>query len=212
MKKNNLKLKIFLINFILIFSVFFIIFDFWKKIEDKNEENFSDNEKNIDQEKIPETVKVVEKNQDLISYKIHSVLDWDTIKIFYKNWEKKSVRMTWLDTPESYKTRFWYKECFWDEAWDFLKKLIWDSEFVQIEIDETQWEFDKYNRLLAYVFLDWKNLNDEMIKNWYWWEYTYRKEYKYQNDFQSSEKYASENDLWLWAVETCNWERKKFDD
>ena len=153
--------------------------------------------------------------QNLISYKIVKVIDWDTIKIFDENWEKESVRMIWIDTPESYKTRFWYKECFWDEASNYLKKIIWDSEKVQVEIDKTQWNkwFDRYWRLLWYVFLNWENLNEKMIKDWYAWEFTYQKHfYKYQKEFKAAEKFASKNDFWLWAKDTCNWKRVKIEE
>lgn len=227
--KNNLKLKIFFINFLLIFWVWYFILSWTnlnssekiifntKEVQEKisklliNPENILENNSEKipenNSEKISENILEIKK---LISYKIDKVIDWDTIKIFDKNWEKKSIRMVGLDTPESYKTRFWYKECFWDEASDYLKKIIWDSEFVEVELDKTQWNngIDKYWRLLWYVFLNWENLNLKMIKDGYWWEYTYKKnKYKYQEDFKNAEIFADENDLWLWKKNTCDWKR-----
>lgn len=220
-EQKNFKAKIFFINFVLIFSAVFVISSFWNENFKNSEKIFSNQEKifddvknileNIEEEKIPE----IENIQNLISYKIDKVVDWDTVKIFDENWEKVSVRMVWIDSPESYRIRFWYKECFWDEASSYLKKIIWDSEKIQIELDETQWNkwFDRYWRPLWYVFLNWENLNKKMIEDGYAWEYTYQWNfYKYQKEFQNAENFASENDFWLWWKDACNWERLKIED
>lgn len=143
-------------------------------------------------------------------YNVLKVVDWDTIQIYY-DWKLSSIRFIWIDSPESYTKRFGYKECFWEEASKYLKNLIeWKN--ITLEFDETQWKVDKYNRYLAYIFLDWKNVNEEMIKNGYAWEYTYSTKYKYQESFKNSQKLSSENKYWLWALNSCNWERKKVEE
>jgi len=152
-----------------------------------------------------------EWKENLESFSFLYWVDWDTVKIIDKYWNKNSVRMIWIDTPESNTTRFWYKECYWEEAKDFLKNLIWDSKYINIEFDESQWKTDKYWRILWYLWLNWKNLNEELIKNWFAFEYTYNKAYKYQNDFKQAEKTADFWKKWMWNSETCNWERKKID-
>ena len=80
-----------------------------------------------------------------------------------------------------------------------------DWKNIYIELDESQWLYDSYDRILAYVFLNWENINENIIKNWYGWEYTYDKPYKYQSEFKEAQKIAEKNNLWLWN--TCNWER-----
>jgi hypothetical protein len=50
-----------------------------------------------------------------------------------------------------------------------------------------------------------------MIREWYAWEYTYDKNYKYQTLFKSSQDKASENKSWLWSSDSCNWERKQLE-
>jgi micrococcal nuclease len=141
------------------------------------------------------------------TYKVVKVTDWDTLQINY-NWKDESFRLIWIDSPESYATRFWYKECFWDEASSYLKNLL-DWKNVKIEFDESQWKTDKYWRYLAYIFLDWVNMNEKMIKDGYAWEYTYNKTYKYQSNFKSDQDIAKDNKVWLWSTDTCNWERLK---
>lgn len=140
-------------------------------------------------------------------YKIISVTDWDTVSIVY-DWQISSFRLIWIDAPESFATRFGYKECYWDESSKYLKSLLeWKS--IQVEFDPSQWKTDKYNRYLWYIFLDWKNINNQMIREWYAWEYTYDQGYKYQTLFKSSQTQASENKSWLWSSNNCNWERKQ---
>lgn len=140
-------------------------------------------------------------------YEVLSVTDGDTIKIDY-NWEETKIRFIWIDTPESYITRFWYKECYWDEASDYLKGLLtWQK--VSIEFDITQDRIDKYWRLLVYVFLNWENINEKLIQEGYAFEYTHEKAYKYQKEFKNLEKESKKLKKWLWNEKTCNWERTK---
>ena len=141
-------------------------------------------------------------------YKLLKVVDWDTIKILY-NWKPISVRMIWEDSPESYKTRFWYTECYWKQASNYLKHILSWKRYVYVLTDYKQSKFDKYWRLLWYVYSNNLNLNKLMIRNWYAWEYTYNKPYMYQRVFKNSEKLAAKKHLWLWAKNTCNWKRVK---
>ena len=74
-----------------------------------------------------------------------------------------------------------------------------------MEFDETQNEYDFYNRLLAYVILDdGTNLNKYLIENGFGLEYTYESKYKYQSDFKNAQEYAQENNFGLWSEDTCN--------
>lgn len=129
-------------------------------------------------------------------YEVISVIDWDTIKIVYE-WKEQYIRMIWIDAPENSTTRYWYVELYWNEAKQKLIDLIWKNKII-IELDETQWTYDKYDRLLAYIFINWENINKKLIELWYWKEYTYNKPYKYQNEFKSAQEYAENNELWIW--------------
>ena len=139
-------------------------------------------------------------------YEVLSVIDWDTVKIEY-NWKPTKLRLIWVDTPETYTTRYGYKECYGDEASTYLKQLL-NWKYIWIEFDETQDREDKYGRLLVYIKLDGENINAKLIKEWYAFEYTYITAYKYQKEFKNNEKEAKDLSKWLWNVNTCNWERK----
>lgn len=139
-------------------------------------------------------------------YDVVSVSDWDTLKINY-NWISTTIRLIWVDTPESFDTRFWYIECYWKEASNYLKNLL-SGKKVAIEFDVSQWKTDKYDRILGYIKLDWENINWLLIKNWYGFEYTYNQVYKYQTEFKEYQEQAKQAKIWLWATNTCNGERK----
>lgn len=144
---------------------------------------------------------------DLKGVSVSEVVDGDTIKVVL-NWQKQSVRLIGVDTPESTTKRFWHTECFGKESSDYLKKLL-SHQKVDLEYDLTQWKYDKYDRLLAFVFYNGENINQKLIKDGYGREYTYNKPYKYQQQFQSSQQEAKSRKIWLWNQISCNWERKQ---
>ena len=147
----------------------------------------------------------------LDTYTLLKVIDWDTIKVKNNN-EEINIRMIGLDAPEKSTTRYWYTECFWNEATNHLNEILSWITTIQVEQDPTQWETDKYWRLLWYVFFSWNNINQKMIEDGYWFEYTYNLPYKYQKEFKRAEKSARLNKLWLWDKNTCNWERREIKD
>ena len=147
----------------------------------------------------------------LDTYTFLKVIDWDTIKVKNNN-EEINIRMIGLDAPEKSTTRYWYTECFWNEATNHLNEILSWITTIQVEQDPTQWETDKYWRLLWYVFFSWNNINQKMIEDGYWFEYTYNLPYKYQKEFKKAEKSARLNKLWLWDKNTCNWERREIKD
>ena len=139
-------------------------------------------------------------------YNVYSVIDGDTFKI--KNWTKTtSIRLLWVDAPESSKTRFGYIECFWSQSKDYLKNLLYKKD-IMLQYDDSQ-IVDSYGRALGYIFLDWQNINEKIVKDWYAREYTHlNKPYQYQSIFRSAQLYASQNLLWLRSSSACSWERK----
>lgn len=139
-------------------------------------------------------------------YWLQEVIDWDTIRIYDNSWDYK-VRLIWIDAPESNDTRFWYAECYWEESTKHLKELIWENKLIQIEFDDSQWLYDKYDRMLWYLVIDWENLNEKMIKDWYAYEYTYNKKYKYSDKFERAEKDAKNDKLGVWWENACLWLR-----
>ena len=138
-------------------------------------------------------------------YTCTRVVDGDTIVV-----EKiGKVRLIGVDTPETKHPRK-PVEYFGKEASAFTKKMV-EGKRVRLEYD---WQRkDKYNRVLAYVYVmtndvqdmpEFKNrasmelmVNAEIIKQGYGHAYT-RYPFKHLEQFRKYEKEARENKRGLW--------------
>ncbi len=140
-------------------------------------------------------------------YSIVSVVDGDTVKISVDG-KTETFRLIGMDTPETVDPR---KEvqCFGVEASNKAKELLLGKK-VRIETDPTQGTYDKYNRLLAYIYRDdGLFYNKYMIEQGYAHEYTYDTPYKYQTDFKNAQKQAEVSKAGLWSPNTCNGDTTK---
>ena len=136
-----------------------------------------------------------------IWYQVEHVVDGDTIDILM-NGKKVRVRLIGLDTPEIVDPRK-PVQCFGRESSEKAKRLL-AEKYVRIEMDASQDDYDKYGRLLAYIFLpDGTNFAEEMIAEGYGHEYTYRLPYKYQKEFKAAEQKAREEKKGLWSAGVC---------
>lgn len=136
-------------------------------------------------------------------FKVAKVIDGDTIEVErYGKIEK--VRLIGIDTPETVDPRKTV-QCFGKEASDNSKALM-QGKSVRLEFDPLVGERDKYQRLLAYVWLDDDQfVNQLLVSEGFAHEYTYRSQaYKYQSQFKQAESTARENGIGLWATNTCN--------
>lgn len=135
------------------------------------------------------------------NYDVLSVVDGDTIKISYAS-QEFSVRLAGIDAPESSSLRCGKVECFGPEAKQYLTSLVgWKT----IKFEPAS--MDSFDRFVWYIFLNWENINEKVIKNGYAWEYSYKDQsYEYQSLFKSAQDYAKNHSLWLrWAQ--CKWQR-----
>ena len=145
--------------------------------------------------------KKTDKNIITNEFKVLKIIDWDTIIIDYF-WKKENIRFIWIDAPENSKIRKGFIECYGKESKQYLFDLL-SNKKVSLEFDKSQWKRDKYDRLLAYIIIDWKNVNNLIIKNGFAFEYTYNKPYKYLNLFKKSQKEAQNKKIWIWSLKTC---------
>ena len=134
-------------------------------------------------------------------YPIIKVVDGDTLDILMDG-KKVRLRLIGLDTPEIVDPRK-PVQCFARQASDKAKEIL-TGQSVRLETDPSQDTYDKYGRLLAYIFLlDGTNFNKLMIAKGYGHEYTYDLPYKYQTEFKAAEKSARESKKGLWADNAC---------
>ncbi len=128
-------------------------------------------------------------------YKVIKIFDGDTIVLDIDGVEER-VRFIGMDTPE---VAFGKKpaEYFANEATKHLEEILSKHKITKLEYDVTR--RDKYDRLLAYLFLDnGEMLNVKMVKDGYAYTYTFPPNVKYEKRFQNAMRYARENSLGLW--------------
>lgn len=134
--------------------------------------------------------------------KVYSVIDGDTFRYRKEDWSLQSVRLLGVDAPESNTARYRTTECFWKEAKNYLTNLI-KNQYVTLEYDSNSASSDAYGRMLAYVYLDWKLVNETLIAEWYAKEYTYKTPYTQQSAFKQAEENARKSKKWLRSSTTC---------
>ena len=116
------------------------------------------------------------------SYTVGKVVDGDTFIIMYRGQQTK-VRLIGIDTPEAYDYKNVREEPGGKEASAYTRSLIEGKE-VTLEFDHTM--YDKYGRLLAYVYLkDGTMLNAHLIKQGYAEPARYEPNTRYADYFES---------------------------
>lgn len=148
---------------------------------------------------------------DLFPVKVAYVIDGDTYKIWYQG-KKKSVRLIGIDTPESRKNRraeLQSRQFHTDiytiiqlgrKAKNFAQKYIKKGQTIYLEFDVQK--FDRYGRILAYVWLDRekeKMMNEILVKEGYAVVYTVPPNVKYQGKFLQAQREAREKERGLWG-------------
>jgi len=135
-------------------------------------------------------------------YQVVKVIDGDTITID-QDGTPTTIRLIGIDAPESSTTRTGSVECFGVEAREFARALM-TGKRVSIATDPTQDTFDRYGRLLAYIYMeDGTFVNEHLIAEGYAHEYTYRDPYEHQASFRAAESDARTRGRGLWAASTC---------
>lgn len=132
-------------------------------------------------------------------YKVLEVIDGDTIAV-EKDGQRVRVRFMAIDTPEKSSTRYGYPEAYGEEAYQYAKKLIEQSD-MQVRLTYDVEKKDKYDRDLAYVWLkDGRMLNALMVADGYAYSYTSSPKPKYVDLFLVLMREARAKEKGLWAA------------
>ncbi|WP_429731872.1 thermonuclease family protein [Bacillus smithii] len=135
-------------------------------------------------------------NKNLIPVTLIETVDGDTIKVNYKG-KEETVRYLLVDTPESKKPGTCVQP-YAKAAAERNRELV-NSGNLSLEFDKGS-KRDKYGRLLAYVFVDGKSVQEELLKEGYARvAYIYDPPYKYLSTFENDEKVAQNKQLNIWS-------------
>ena len=132
---------------------------------------------------------------------VNQVVDGDTIHV-KRGSREDIVRLIGIDSPE---TGLGNRplECYGHEASDYARRVL-AGQPVSLELDPSQDRRDRYQRLLAYVWLaDGTLFNEQAIAAGIANEYTYDRPYKYRDRFRAAEEAARAAGRGMWAPGVC---------
>ena len=123
-------------------------------------------------------------------------VDGDTIKVLVNN-EEKTVRLLAIDTPESVKPNSEI-EYYGKEASEYTCNKIKKAKKIVLEYDPNSDKVDKYDRLLAWVFVDDKLLQTELVEKGYAKVAYLYGDYKYIDTLMAKQEKASAKNIGIW--------------
>ena len=128
--------------------------------------------------------------------KYSGCVDGDTIKVKIKN-EEKVVRLLAIDTPESVKPNT-KVEYYGKEASEYTCKQIKNAKKISLEYDDNSDKEDKYGRILAWVFVDDKLLQEKLVEEGYAKVAYLYNDYKYTDVLMEKQELASAKGIGIW--------------
>ena len=139
-----------------------------------------------------------EGTTDLIPVTLVSTTDGDTIRVMYKG-ENEPVRYLLVDTPETNHPRLG-EQPFGPEAKERNRELV-NSGDLTLEFDVGE-KRDKYGRLLAYVYVDGKSIQETLIREGLARvAYVYPPNTRHLTPYEDAQKEAKSNKSGFWSVE-----------
>lgn len=137
-----------------------------------------------------------------IEVELVATVDGDTAK-FKMDGEQITVRFLGINTKETVHPEIG-EETWGREASDFTKEKLKNATKIELEFDSSADEKDKYDRYLAWIWVDDELLQELLVENGLAENYMLQNNYKYAGMLQESEELAKNNKLGIWSDETNN--------
>lgn len=131
-----------------------------------------------------------------IKTQVTRVVDGDTFEAMI-NGKKEKVRLILVDTPETVKPGVPVQP-FGKEASDFSKNLL-TGKTVELEFDAQQ--RDKYGRLLAYVYVDGKSVQEQLLEKGLARVAVFPPNVKYVDKYRAIQSKAQQQKIGIWSIE-----------
>lgn len=133
------------------------------------------------------------------SIKFSKCVDGDTFKLLIDG-KEEVVRLIAVDTPESVK-KDTKVEYYAKEASDYTCNILKKAKNITIEYDSNSEKRDKYDRLLLWVFVDNKLLQESLIENGYAKVAYLYNDYKYTDILLKKQELASSKNIGVWDLD-----------
>ncbi|MDA7027745.1 thermonuclease family protein [Bacillus sp. CLL-7-23] len=167
--------------------------------EQKNSKETKDAKKEKSETGKPDKQKKSEDkatNKKLEAVTLVKAIDGDTIKVKYKG-QEKTVRYLLVDTPETKKPNSCVQP-YGKDASERNKELV-NGGKLKLEFDKGD-QTDKYGRLLAYVYVDGKSVQEKLLKEGLARvAYVHPPNTKYLDQFKEDEKNAKNKQMAIWS-------------
>ncbi|WP_412059303.1 thermonuclease family protein [Bacillus velezensis] len=142
------------------------------------------------------STKSTENKKNLVDVTLEKSVDGDTIKVKY-NGKSETVRYLLIDTPETKKPNSCVQP-YGEDASKRNKELVSYGK-LQLEFDKGD-QRDKYGRMLAYVYVDGKSVQETLLKEGLARvAYVYEPNTKYIDQFEKDEQQAKTEKLSIWS-------------
>lgn len=162
---------------------------------------------NVDYNATSRTIKITSKatisSDTTIDYgkldaTVINVIDGDTVKVNVRGTEE-TIRLLLVDTPETvHPTK--PVQPFGKEASDFSKSIMPAGKAIKVELDVS--ERDKYGRLLAYIYVDGKMVNETLLeKGLARVAYVYAPNTRYVDEFREIQSKTQKQAIGIWSIE-----------
>lgn len=145
-----------------------------------------------------------------VKVKLVSTVDGDTAK-FEMNGEQVTVRFLGINTKETVDPEIG-EEAWGKEASNFTKEKLQNANKIELEFDSSSNEKDKYDRYLAWIWVDDELLQNLLVENGLAENYMLQNNYKYAGTLQESEEMAKNNKLGIWSDEKNNMDNNGNED
>lgn len=138
--------------------------------------------------------------EEKTSVSFSSCIDGDTAKFKMKN-EIVKVRFLAINTPENTNE----KEFYGNEASEYTCNILKNAKKIELEFDPNSDKLDKYDRYLAWIWVDDVLLQDLIISNGYGEIAYLYGDYKYTDLLKEKQNIAEKKNIGIWNnTETTN--------
>jgi len=128
--------------------------------------------------------------------RVVEVVDGDTIRVDLDG-EESPVRLIGIDTPEK-DGPYTDEECFGEQASKYTEGALGGRD-VELEIDVER--TDRFDRTLAYVWIDGELFNERILREGYAVLATFPPNVRYVDRFSAAQRRARDEQAGLWG--TC---------
>lgn len=131
------------------------------------------------------------------SVKLDKCIDGDTAR-FFINGESRTVRFLSINAPEISHDDI-LEEFYGKETSEYACKLLSRASSIKLQYDPKSDKVDKYDRVLAWVYVDGELLQKELVSKGYAEvKYVYD-DYLYSNELKELENISKEKKLGMWG-------------